>query len=306
MTVLWREYKGWSGCLVRGTVPVAVQDPRRHMSCAAWLTSEAECPQWGTCQSYDGAGISAGLLHNVLVYPKDLAQGDLGKLLRRMFDVKDAEPNAVAEKTLMDTLPLKGRQEGWRLAEDGRYRKANGALVGGADLRDWVAPPAGRVPRGGDHWTRAAYIATIFHKLFSRPELFKVQEDFAIEWLARGNRSAELEVYRRYTEDPSLDSAIMLPVDALPPSVHVAMCVYHNMSVNSPAVAARCLNVAMQKSTDPVEFSKALVRELGTHGRDVWHDQPGDGGNRYDRTRVAAWGRPDLFPAAREVMPRDL
>lgn len=300
-TVRWRQYKEWSGCLVRGTVPVEPQNPKAHLSCAAWLTSEAEAPAFGYVQSYDGAGISAGLLHNVLVYPKDLSQGDLGKLLRRMFDAAAASGDDV-EHAFERTMP-----SDWRLARDGKFRTSPGSLVSGRDLRAWAAPPDGHVPRSGPDWEKASDIARMFHQLFSLPRLFKVQEDFAIEWLARGNRTAELAVYRAFTELRDLDSFVDLPVSALPPEVHVAMSVYHSFSVNSPKVAAECLARTMSaKSRDHVEFSKVLIRQLGAHGRDVWHDEPGDGSNRYDRTRVAAWDRPDLFPAAHEVMPRDL
>jgi len=111
-------------------------------------------------------------------------------------------------------------------------------------------------------------------------------------------------VYKHYT-GRDMQTADGLLVSELPPEVHVGMCVYHSFSVNSPNVAARCL-AACPLTQSPADFAKQLIRELGLHGRDVWHDQPGNGDDRYDRVRSAAWAREDLFPGARELMPLDL
>lgn len=307
--VLWRQYKEFSGCLIRGTASIVPQDPSKHLSCAAWLTAEAEAPSYGFVQSYDGAGISAGLLHNILVAPRDLSQGDLGQLLRRIFDVALPYEQSHDWSTGAGDLKRSLDGRGWALTQDGKFRTQDGKLVSGVALRSWAAPPDGKVPNTGPNWDAASKIAGYFNKLFAWEGSWKIQEDFAIEWLARGNRAAELEVYRTFSGHADLDSFVALPVAAIPSEVHVAMCVYHSFSVNSPAVAGRCLANATQAQggrVNHVVFSKALIRELGTHGRDVWHDQPGDGNDRYDRTRVALWGRADLFPGGRDLMPRDL
>lgn len=299
--VLWRQYKDFSGCLIRGTAPIVPQDPTKHLSCAVWLTSEAEAPSYGYVQSYDGAGISAGLLHNILVLPRDVSPGDLGVLTRRLLDAMPGTDIAAMFDAELAT-------RGWTLAQDGKFRQRDGKLVSGSNLRNWAAPSDGRVPRSGVDWEQAKRVAILFHHLFAAYRGWKVQEDFAIEWLARGNRTAEMSVYRTFTGQADLDSFIGLPVSALPPEIHVAMSVYHSFSVNSPKVAAECLaRVSARTAAGAAEaFAKALVRELGLHGRDAWHDEPGDGDNRYDRTRVALWGRPDLFPGGHEIMPRDL
>jgi hypothetical protein len=60
-------------------------------------------------------------------------------------------------------------------------------------------------------------------------------------------------------------------------------------------------------SAEAIPFAKGLIRELGLHGRDAWHDEPGDGDNRYDRTRLGVWGNPELFPGnIHDLMPKDL
>jgi hypothetical protein len=303
-SVLWRQYKDYSGCLIRGTAPIVPQDPSKHLSCAAWLTAEAEGPSYGYVQSYDGAGISAGLLHNVLVLPKDLVPGDLTVLVRRLLDAMPENYHYAAR-----AFEAELKTKSWTLAPDGKIRLFDGKIVSGGALRNWAAPSDGRVPRVGADWEQAKKIAQLFHDLFVDRNGWKIQEDFAIAWLARGNRAAELEVYRKFSGQPDLDSFVSLPAKAIPDEIHIAMSVYHSFSVNSPKVAAECLArawVAEASQVDHVRFAKHLVRELGTRGRDAWHDEPGDGSNRYDRTRVALWGRPDLFPGGHDLMPRDL
>lgn len=303
--VLWREHKGFSGCLVRGVVPIVAHDPAKHLSCAAWLASQVEGPSYGYVQSYDGAGISAGLLHNVLVYPRDMTPGDLGLLVRKLLDAMPNDGTGANRAAVAFEAEMK--TQGWLLPPDGKFRLSSGEPVSGAALRAWAAPPDGRAPRSGPEWDQAVRVALLFHDLFSAAKGWKAQEDFAIGWLSRGNRAAELEVYRTFVRR-DLDSFADLSVLSLPPEVHVAMSVYHSFSVNSPAVAAKCLESVKALATRPnhVAFSKALVRELALHGRDVWRDVPGDGRNRYDRTRVAVWRRSDLFPGGSTLMPLDL
>jgi len=203
--VLWRQYKQFSGCLIRGTDAIVPQDPTKHLSCAAWLAAEVEAPVYGTVQSYDGAGISAGLLHNILVAPRDLSQGDLGLLVRRMLDTLDTLARAYGY-TSAQPFNAALRSKAWVLSSDGKFRfdgiHAPGVLVPGDKLRDWVAPPNGVVPQTGTDWTQAADMATIFHSLFVDVNTRKVQEDFAIEWLAKGNRTNEMRVYRTFGGHP--------------------------------------------------------------------------------------------------------
>jgi hypothetical protein len=296
-TVLWRQFKDHSGCLVRGDVPVsAPSDPNLHLSCAVYLTAQVEAPYYGLVQSYDGAGISAGLLHNILVNPGDMSQGSLGKLTRRVVDAIGGSA----------WLALALAEKGWTLAPDGTFKSRTGGTVSGADLRNWVSPPNGVVPKAGADWNRAVKMAGIFHDIFSDPKGFRAQEQYAMEWLAAGNRQMELAVYQKFTGAPTLPSALgLVRGGALPDDIHVAMSVYHSFSVNSPASAAKAL-AATSVDLAPTDFAKKLIRELGTHCLDKWRDGPGDGDNRYDRTRVALWKREDLFPGGKVLMPQDL
>lgn len=310
--IRWVQYNEWSGVMIRGDVPfVGPPDVSRHMHRAVWLTSQLEGAHWGTVQSYDGAGISAGLLHNVAVLPRSMSQGDLWAQLKMIFDAADARGNALrsaATNRLRDRL-IDNR---WAVREDGVLRNVDtGIAVKAVDIRNEIAPPGGKVPRKGPQFERASHWAQLFHDTFADPENRLAQVEFAVRWLARGQGELELTAYRMFG-DVRLDSAIGVLADALPPAVELAMCVYHSFSVNGPAPAANALRAALAaqdpKKPDPETFAKRLIRGLGksTFGR--WHDEPGDGGrSRYDKTRRAVWGS-QLWQTAlsKALMPRDL
>jgi len=300
--VLHRVFRDHAGCLVRGTVPItAPSDPTNHMSCAAFLTSRLEAPTFGLVQSYDGAGISGGLLHNIAVMPRSLEQGSLWTLVRRILDDGPATPSRTA---LVQALA----DMGWEISVDGKVRDARGQVVGGRVLRNWIAPPEGVVPKTGPNWEQAAKVALLFHNLLADPTSFRAQERYSIEWLCAGNKAAELDVYSKYTRYV-VDSAVGIPVAQLPPAIHTAMCVYHSFSVNGPAPAAQALATAKRRMTeDPSLFAKFLIRLLGTSDFGKWHDEHGTSppSNRYDSTRIAVGKYPQWFPMGAELMPRDL
>lgn len=311
----WIKYNEWSGVVIRGAVPfVGPPDVSRHMHRAVWLTSQLEGAHWGTVQSYDGAGISAGLLHNVAVLPRSMSQGDLWAQLKMIFDAVD-QAGYVGTRAA-DKLRERLRDQRWVVREDGVLRHLDtGAAVKAQQIRNEISPPNGQVPRTGPFFDRACHWATLFHDTFSDPANRLAQVEFAVRWLARGQNDLEMQAYRLFTRRTgmsTLDSPVGIPSGALEPAAELALCVYHSFSVNGPAPAATALRAALAtqdpKSPDPVKFAKRLIRALGksTFGR--WHDEPGDGSrSRYDRTRKAVWGSQlwalDLSKA---LMPRDL
>lgn len=304
----WVQFKKWSGIIVRGSELVEKPvPPGMHMDRAVWLTSRLEGAAWGTVQSYDGAGMSAGMLHNIAVQPASGEQGSLFQLLLRVFSHLDAIAPVVAQ-------PLKTAlaDQGWYVAQDGVLRSSRtGGRIAGVLIRDVFAPPLGVVPKSGLQYREAVQWALLFHRLFAHKQSRKPQLDYAIKWLAGGQSKLELSVYRDATDDPALDSPIGLDFSSMDPRVELAMCVYHSFSVNGPSPAARCLTQVFKKwkpSRDPEPFAKALVRRLGAYPYGRWRDQPGDGANRYDRTRRVIWSAPELFDShlANVLMPRDL
>jgi len=307
--IRWVQYKTWSGVSLRGAEPVGKPTSGRHMDRAVWLTSQLEGPYYGTVQSYDGAGMSAGLLHNVAVLPSTMQQGSLFALLRRMAD---QAPNALGVAGLIGALA----NADLVLAEDGKLReRETGGVATGEMIRDLFAPPKGKVPRRGEDFDTACFWAEAWNRAFSDPATFVAQGDYAVTWLCAGGRQTELEAYRLFTRNPALDSPICLTVGqngacALPEALDFAMCVYHSFSVNGPAPAETALKQAlatMKKKLDVIDFGKTLIRKLGTSGYGRWHDNPDDKGNRYDSTRLAAW-RSGLWDQGlvRLLMPKDL
>ncbi len=55
------------------------EQKKRHIWRGLWLTAMAEGGgKFGAVQSYDGAGISAGLEHKIGVYPRSMKQAQFG------------------------------------------------------------------------------------------------------------------------------------------------------------------------------------------------------------------------------------
>ena len=297
----WVQYKTWSGIAVPGEVEFVQPETTKHMERAVWLTSRLEAPRWGSVQSYDGAGMSGGLLHNIAVQPRDMAQGSLFALIREIADDSDATASSDVQELLSGF-----RRVGWTLALDGKLRFQDGVLVSGEAIRRVFTPPDGKVPRRGGYYTSAEIWALRFHNALSSQLTFRAQTRYAIRWLAAGNKQDELAVYRRFVS-PQLDSCIEVRSPDLPVEIDLAMCVYHSFSVNGPAPAQTALRGALPHLATPDKFAKTLIRRLGTSTYGRWHDDPDDKKSRYDATRLAVW-RSSYWPTdlAKRLMPKDL
>lgn len=266
---------------------------------AVWLTSMVEGGgQFGAVQSYDGAGISAGLEHKIAVLPRSMKQGSLWKLLRHF------ELNAPCNElqVLFDAL----KDEKMYIAQDGTLRHWDtGRLIPAAKIRDLVAPPGGKVPRRGRNWEEAKRWAILFHDLFASQDTHKAQVESTIEYLVSNNKKNEEAAYEvsvgvshptaaRYGENISDEHDL-------------AWCVYHSFTPNAPGKARQRL--AASRPSESAAWPKRLIRTLGTTNYGRWHDTF-DGGNRYDRTRIYAkrsglW--PDeLFSGPDAIMPKNL
>jgi len=297
MRTRWVTYKNYSGYVVDGGPEVAMPTDGLHIMRAVWLASRLEGSCFGTVQAYDGAGMSGGLLHNIAVSPKDLSQRSFFTLLAR---VQSAAPAAFAA-----SVGSMLAAEKWHVAPDGTLRDAAGAKVPGAKIRHAFSGPGGKVPRAGSGYQRDW--AETFHRLFIDPATHRAQTSYAAEWLAAENSPMEMGVYRGYA--PGIDSMIALPSSRLPVAVDLAMCVYHAFSVNAPAIARSCLasDPMIETPADAAEWAKSLIRKLGKRKFGNWTDEPGEGGNRYDKTRKVVWccGLWDR-KLARDLMPLDL
>jgi len=303
MQTKWVTYKKYSGFVVRGGPPIGNPvNSTMHTDRAVYLAGQLEAGAWGTVQGYDGCAISGGILHNIAVSPADLSQGTFFALLRECIA---REKIATAE--VVDALS----KVGWKVTQDGKLRVVStGALVSGSDIRlELSGSTTGNVLKTGPDSLRAKAWAERFFRLFSNPATFAAQSDYAAAWLAAGNKASELHVYSDFL-GRTLDSVIGLQAASLPPEIDLAMCVYHAFSVNAPGIATKCLDSLMGKlpALTAAGFAAALIKALGKKQYGNWLDAPGDGSNRYDRTRRAVWARPDLWDKtlAKQLMPVDL
>lgn len=289
MRVVRRTYKDYAGIVVYDKEqPVVAEDfdVNLHMHRATFLAAALEGPYWGTVQSYDGAGMSAGVFHWIGRY-RNGSQGPLFKLLRRI----ELEGDSV------EPLWSMFRDEGWYVASDGRLRSLKtGHVITGNAFRNVVAPPHGKVPVRGPDRKRAEEWARQFHSLFANRNR-QAQVGFAVDYLVRGQQSVEIEAYRRELGH-DIETPEPLPSDELDEAFDLAMCVYHSHSVNAPGPAVSCLRRAL-KAKDP-RFSRVLVRALATKKYGAWD-------KRYARTRRAAmrsglWPR-EMFVGPGSIMP---
>jgi hypothetical protein len=302
-TVTWIQFNQWSGCKIAGRTKVPLPATNLHMDRAYYLTAQLEAPLYGSVQSYDGAGMSGGPLHNIAVYPKSMEQGSMFPLLRHM----QIGCSSQALRTLLEAYKTKN----WFIAADGKLRQIQtGALITGREIRVTFTPGDGKVPRGGDGWNQAKDWALKHHEAFADMATFNAQKDFAIEYLKKTQASVEAKFYKSMNLDTlRVDEQAAPPTNNLTLEEDLAMCMYHSHSVNGPAPAASVLEAVTSKYGRGTPFAKVLIWSLGRKKFGRWEDTV-DGANRYDRTRLAAlksglWPR-EFFVGASALMPENL
>lgn len=274
MLVQWRHYKTYAGCHIGGVYAVPIPAVNLHMDRAFYLTARIEAPLYGAVQSYDGAGMSAGPLHNIAVYPRNKKQGSLFALLRAI------EYGSTGSQAL-ENLWAAYEEQGWFVARDGvlRHLKTGKAILG-ADILRVFTPPYGDVPKTGPLWEQAKKWAVLHHEVFADARTYSAQKEYAIEYLIRTQKSVENGFYKdrsMYTlrvQDIKAPTSISLEED-------LAMCVYHSHSVNGPVPAATVLKQALSQSKEGVLFARALLKGLANYQYGNWKA-------RYARTRKEA------------------
>ncbi len=259
-------YKEWAGISIVGQELWKISDSTSsHLTRAAWLTAYVETgAKIGTVQSYDGAGMSAGIEHKIAIYPKTLEQGSLWNLLGKL-------PKTSKVQKLFDAL----EEKGWYLDERSILRKSsNGAVVPGNEIRNEFAPPNGTVPASGINYEKAVTWARLWHEAFSDKETVDVQIQQAKKSLLLSHKDIESKVYKKYA---SLEDASAATTANLGFELDLAMCVYHSFSVNSPTRARKVLQEVFDKNLPKRDFCKELVESLGNNTFANWKQ-------RYQRT----------------------
>lgn len=313
-TPAYRRFGNYSGFLVVGEASVTTSDfpgiASNHLQRAAYLTACLEAPHWGTVQSYDGAGMSAGLLHAIAYYHSTGRQGSLWGLLRA---IELACHNGVVAEVWGMLAEL-----GWYVATDGVVRSTeDGGVIRGMDIRAALSAPLGKVPLDGERYESAKRWAMAFSRMMADPITFGVQINFCIDWLNRGHADMEGRIYRWLVHGREGDDPRLIEVDGPRPPLlsgesrgtaptlsleqDLAMCVYQAFSVNAPSPAARCLSNTQAVGRDG--FPRALVHALGTAQRSGWEHR-----YRLARARALSSGLwpSELFAGHGAVMPATL
>lgn len=284
-TVTWVKYKEYAGCKIDGTVPVPKPTSNFHMDHAFYLTAMIEAPTYGSVQSYDGAAMSGGPLHNIAVQPRDLAQGSFFALLRHI------EVTTVNPPELLDLWAAYNAQR-WAVTQNATLKNKNtGNSVPGAEIRNTFTPINGAVPKEGEAWEKAKRWALLHHKLLASPATFDAQKSYAINWLLQTQKDVENLFYQGREPRTLTD---------LSPEEDLAMCVYHCYSVNAPAPARDELVKTLSKSKSGKPFAVALIAHLASNSFGNWEV-------RYTRTYNAAlasglWPK-SLFVGVGSIFP---
>jgi len=300
-------YNKYAGIRAIGSIPVSIKAFKTnfHLQRAAYLATSLESPSWGSIQSYDGAGISAGPFHWIAVYPSTLKQGPLFGIISKIRDslgviYADKNGSPHPEKNVnWKGLSSAFSKIGWYLSPDGVLRDSLGKPIPGDVIRNTFAPVNGLVPQSGQDRASAETWAILFHNLFSDSETYASQITCATQYLVEGQQKLELSTYQTLSKIKVMDSSI-LDDSHLKIDVDLAMCVYHAHSVNAPGIAAECLLFCQSKLISP-NFSKILIQELMRKKYGNWD-------KRYVRTRLAAqssglWPS-EMFVGSDAIMPK--
>ena len=271
-------YKVWAGLMLKGSVPWNPQSINKlsHLDRATWLTSAVEVgATFGTVQSYDGAAMSAGIEHKIAVFPKTVEQGTLWNLLLKLED--HLEPNL--PRTLL-ALFSEFDKVGWYLDPQGSLRnKHTGRKISGAEIRNEFTPVGGVVPESGPAYDKAKKWILLFSNVFSDPATFSTQIKQARLGLLNSHKDLENQIYKHYCQIE--DASLATLGKNISKELDLAMCFYHSYSVNAPTKARHVLRAVFEKNLSEVEFSKELIRSLGTNTFANWKQ-------RYLRTWTAA------------------
>ena len=278
MTTRRIEYKNFAGFVIRGDkqwLPSTV-NKENHLDKATWLTSAVEVGSFfGTVQSYDGAAMSAGIEHQIAVLPKTMKQGGLWDLLMKIEESVESSTSPTITRMFN-----KFHEAGWYLDPRGILRNSNnGTEVSGNEIRNEFTPLNGKVPSSGPNYEKAHQWIEIFSNVFSDPTTYPAQIKQAKLGLLELHKALESRVYEKYCNVK--DASVAREGKNITSELDLAMCVYHSYSVNAPSRGRQVLEEVLSKNLKVQDFSKELVKALGTNTYANWKA-------RYIRTWTAA------------------
>jgi len=261
-------YKQFSGIVLRGEEPVTTWpgiNRLNHLDRCVLLAAQLEAPKWGTVQTYDGCGISGGIIHHTATFPGKQDLGSLWPLLE-----------AVEKQTgrpLLETVQITGgvpyfRTTGIALGDDIRE-----LFTGSRSGKTATPIPAAALAN-----------ANAIHLALRSNASKAAQARAARTWLLRMTGKLSLSGIANI-DKPMGD---LETKDFSSPGMELAICVTRSFVVNNPAAARRCYTAA----GSPLKpgFIPALYRAFALDGH--WT-------NRLSHTTSAAerlglWDRADI------------
>lgn len=242
--IAWRSYGNHEGWVVPGSHPMLLptSNAEKHLYCVA--ASEG---YYDSCQSYDGAIVSCGL---VQVIEKNLF--GVSKLLKRVDE--DAYGKEWIESCFADFCKLSNSK-----FENGSWWTDDLKVINEQQQRALFLGCSGRI----GSWTQAAKernklflisLSNVFSDSLSR----SIQREFMLEVLEQYMWSNGKKLF---TNAPNT------------PIANAAKSLYLNLSINAPVLADKLLLAAINKPIWSVEWLQALANHMCANGLPLWRSR---------------------------------
>lgn len=304
MTVTHHRFSEYSGPRILGTTPYSIQNSTDFWTNAGWLTSAVESgAKFGAITMYDGTGCTAGLHQAVAVYPKELssedfaAADDQGSLFALLESLDRKDTQNILEEFHKQGWTLKNgfltyQSNGVRTVSGRTIHTKAGDLVFGVDIRNELTPLGGKVPSSGPQWEKSKSWALRFHEAFASPLSFSAQINFGKNHLISSTKRRKLRVNKVMSSAWDL---VFSTSSTYTSPLSLCLSVLLSHSVNAPSAAFAILETAINTHSleDDENFSRFLMRSLGTSTYGRWNFSLASG--RYQRTRQHAM---KLWPAS--------
>lgn len=244
-TPSYKHFGNYSGYVIYGTEKIVespIFDKTKHLHRVLLLLSSGiESSTWGTVQSYDGAGISAGLLHHVATLPEKATRG--GTFWALMQEFQDLGLPRLAGVEMKEGLPYDAVTKLPLLGDD--IRKLFTGSYKGLTPQP---PPPGVLER-----------VQLVHDLFANPLTRGAQLAAARKWLNSVCSYPELAGALE-PGTPSAPSGLKTS-DFLSPELELACCVIRSFAVNNPAAAHSAIKQSLPVDAEfPLRVYDSLQR----------------------------------------------
>lgn len=227
----YRSFSGWK--VSAGGDPVRC-NTSRTMGRVIELTAALEAPNFGVVQSYDGCGVSAGILHHTATFPGKATLGGFWSLL---VDIEH-DTGIDLDPDLFPSAPV---------------RLKNKVLDGNGARAYFTGSPAG-ITAEGNKKIRERIVALA--NLFANPLTYDAQIHAAEKFLATTSVRRLMHGDARSLYFKSDRGGVVLGSDPVPTDFlsyeHLfAYCVAQSFAVNNPKAALDTVALYVAKKVDP-------------------------------------------------------